>query len=655
MIDKSQPTLFQVFLIVFTSILFSTITCNALAADSFSQFIEAYVESDLVKAYEIVSKNTEEMQIVAIQLVNETATLTDKQVLPPEEEQRVKTVLSLTAYLIEVLGIVHTGENSMYLLVESNRKLLSPRSFKHITSDVTLSSYLRSLAEKTWTEQERFLVSRDLQSISSVMMLSLQERKLEEITKKILAEEKERQLQIFTRRITSYLKNGNREQLEREATRQDLPVDMRLIAIRALGDHGSETSTSLLIETSKTNELQDEAIKALCKIGGTQAVTYLLTFLGDIRYDQHIRDFMTTMDREVVIPILERHLLDCDNYGGTLDFLISLWGPETNVKITHLLRNTKVQDTGFTIALTQSIIEKGPPDGSQVLESLLQHSDRDVRRAAIAQLVQVSGSKAVPTLIDLLEDPWLTGAASMGLKEIGRDSCTYLVSKLKAPKLTAGAIMAAETIEGLDECDLGLRLESRKELLLGKWWKAAIQGPISTIEAWDLTKDTENLVGKGPIFVLSAYLGSGFLLLAMTLITFFQTWSVQPTPLLAQVDQTGKHSLNLSWLKSKYSLKLKKGQRQRKPGFFKTISSDIDIEPGTILRTEWAYDRKGKRHAIKLETYVSNNSFTQSFQINKGASPHQLYNDLLITVGRSVKPGKYLADCDEGTVKITIT
>jgi hypothetical protein len=69
-----------------------------------------------------------------------------------------------------------------------------------------------------------------------------------------------------------------------------------------------------------------------------------------------------------------------------------------------------------------------------------------------------------------------------------------------------------------------------------------------------------------------------------------------------------------------------------------------DAEPGTILRTEWARNWMGFRQRIKVESFVADHV--------EGAGKHPV--DLLVSVGRSVRPGKYVAAGAHGSVKVEV-
>ena len=69
-----------------------------------------------------------------------------------------------------------------------------------------------------------------------------------------------------------------------------------------------------------------------------------------------------------------------------------------------------------------------------------------------------------------------------------------------------------------------------------------------------------------------------------------------------------------------------------------------DAEPGAILRTEWARNWMGFRRRIKVESFVADHV--------EGAGQHAV--DLLVSVGRSVRPGKYVAAGAHGSVKVEV-
>lgn len=67
-------------------------------------------------------------------------------------------------------------------------------------------------------------------------------------------------------------------------------------------------------------------------------------------------------------------------------------------------------------------------------------------------------------------------------------------------------------------------------------------------------------------------------------------------------------------------------------------------EPGTILHTSWAKALHGTRKRIKVETFIP----------EAGLARTHCKLDLLISVGRSVRPGIYLAVLPSGTVRVRV-
>jgi hypothetical protein len=72
--------------------------------------------------------------------------------------------------------------------------------------------------------------------------------------------------------------------------------------------------------------------------------------------------------------------------------------------------------------------------------------------------------------------------------------------------------------------------------------------------------------------------------------------------------------------------------------------AEAEAEPGTITQTAWAKNRLWLRKRIKLETFVSDTS--------AGRGAHRI--DLLVSVGKSVRPGRYLAAVHDAAVRVTI-
>jgi len=98
------------------------------------------------------------------------------------------------------------------------------------------------------------------------------------------------------------------------------------------------------------------------------------------------------------------------------------------------------------------------------------------------------------------------------------------------------------------------------------------------------------------------------------------------------------------WLFPDLTVSLRRGGhvQQRLP---RAAIPERKAEPGTITETIWARNRVWRRKRIKVETFVSD--------AHTGSDAHAV--DLLISVGTSVPPGRYVARSSKGVVKVVVT
>lgn len=101
---------------------------------------------------------------------------------------------------------------------------------------------------------------------------------------------------------------------------------------------------------------------------------------------------------------------------------------------------------------------------------------------------------------------------------------------------------------------------------------------------------------------------------------------------------------NRKWIWPDVSLKLTAGGYEQRRRALPMMDGEKKAEPGTILQTVWATNRRGRLQRIKVETFVSEEKSQNFAQL-----------DLLVSVGKSVRPGIYLAKAPNGVARIIVT
>lgn len=125
------------------------------------------------------------------------------------------------------------------------------------------------------------------------------------------------------------------------------------------------------------------------------------------------------------------------------------------------------------------------------------------------------------------------------------------------------------------------------------------------------------------------------------------------------------------WLLPTVTVTVTPGQNVQIRRAVKARRGEEFSEPGTILGTIWARDRNGKTARIKVETFVAGDGDERKSEQNTriaaqthhefgdGGNPNMpgadnLRLDVLVSVGASVPPGTYIADCTNGSVKVKV-
>lgn len=103
--------------------------------------------------------------------------------------------------------------------------------------------------------------------------------------------------------------------------------------------------------------------------------------------------------------------------------------------------------------------------------------------------------------------------------------------------------------------------------------------------------------------------------------------------------------LNRKWIWPDLIVELAAGGYEQRRRAVPMIQGDERAEPGTILQTVWARNRTGRLQRIKVETFLSED--------NAQGAGKKL--DLLVSVGKSVRRGTYLAKARNCVAKIIVT
>jgi hypothetical protein len=230
-------------------------------------------------------------------------------------------------------------------------------------------------------------------------------------------------------------------------------------------------------------------------------------------------------------------------------------------------------------------------------------------------------------------------------------------------------------LEKIKSCNLSRKERLTNTLLQGEWWKALFHGLSSLKAAWKVRQTPITSAKKAAKIVFAFYIILAIGLFSIILYVFCVTivWRRKFGP--GSFEQSDSHipGIELGWLWPKYKIFVTTKSRERKSEFFPALENDTEAEPGTILRTVWALNHKGDPQRIKLETFVlpltsrdldkQKNLLSirddNKFKYHLSSKPaigtiSDRKNDLLITVGDSVSPGKYLAACAEGKILIYV-
>lgn len=111
--------------------------------------------------------------------------------------------------------------------------------------------------------------------------------------------------------------------------------------------------------------------------------------------------------------------------------------------------------------------------------------------------------------------------------------------------------------------------------------------------------------------------------------------------------------LRRKWIWPDLRLKIPAGGHEQLHHAMSGLSADVHAEPGSILRTAWAQSRLGRRQRVKVEILTTETGLAESPH-GKREDKSPVAHDVLVSVGSSVRPGKYLARLAEGAVLVEV-
>lgn len=406
------------------------------------------------------------------------------------------------------------------------------------------------------------------------------------------------------------------------------------IVIRALGAFPDPLATGELLSHLNEPPLQASVIEALGRIGGSRAEQAIIEKVGD----ESVGDVAAAALRVA-------------------------WGNQAGAGFVRLLRDPSLGPAQHL----RVIRTLGKLRCSESVDDLIDCTDdAKLKGAALVTLGQIGGRRATSELVRKLDDESVGEDAKRALCAIGRPAVPALLVRLRDPKRSAGMKRACQALRTMGYTARSWTERAGMLLAEGEALETLKLGPTVLPMVVGAIGSDDPGIRMAAMEVLGADVGiAAFALLVLTV------------------------TLRRKWIWPKIKMELAAGEYEQLRHSMAVGRDESNADPGTILETVWARGRLGRPKRIKLEVFVGEDEEVSSGELagaesewaslyqrsilvddddmdgllrslrkakeQKRPSPGEKRRDVFVSVGRSVRPGTYLAKTRRGGVRIKVS
>lgn len=680
-------------------------TPSTRGAEPLEQFIAAMRKNDSAGMRKVVRLNDREMRVSCYSMLAEASRVLKQPVLSAQNTIYVSNLLTVSSRVARAFSEEFPSENRLYSPIKTSLPLLTAQVRLRVTSDLTLAIFLAASEDRTRRSKDRAAVRADLESIIRAVIetpdqrrLRLLEERLARYRKELAELDRKRRLARSRAEIEGLVVAKNIGALHVMLDVKSKETEERVMVIEALARIGRSESFDAVARHVDTRGLAKTAMAALVKIDSARAVGVLAGKLDDPSSAPVAAGLLGQVGGTPATKALTMRLAR----GGKLKAPLSsaIAGALSRILARFKQQVGAMQAKGDTLGLVALLKDDSGQAGRRkvVIEALgrvgggpatsalvglladdstwadaaeaLSHAWAEARVAKFCGLISdrslsaqqrrraariVGASKApgaVPALIGHAGDAQVVEAVFAALGQVASpQAVTFLIERLADPSgraLAERALIQASTAahgelsKALDEAgpsDRRARIVSilnaqeyqpqtsdeRAVFMLagGDATGVLLVGPGVLATVFDTTGDGDATMRWAAWRVLLLYLVAVLLLLAAAAAVCWRRW-IWPSVKVA----------------------MPAGGYEQVRSVLRPLPEDKDAEGGRILRTTWACSLRGRRARIKVESFAR--------EEDSSASGAKSRHDVLVSVGASVKPGKYLARGADGSVRIKV-
>lgn len=617
-------------------------SAQAREDDAFRDFFQAMVRKDSEGMRTVVREHRRDMMVAVFVAMRQSATELKDAGLNKEDAAKVRVLLLVCARIARTFDEVYPGRDILYKQFKDARPLVTRHVQAKVTSDVSLADFLKLCVAESAIVSNRRQVATDLESIVAAATgtpASRTLRRLKARRERLRREAAETARRVRLARATVRINRLRQARDEAGLLRmlQDAASDSstkgRVVA--ALAEFPSRQVVDALAALLTDKTIQSTVVETLGRIGDDRAVEVLASHIADARIQARIVAALEKVGSGPALKALIQALSDRAVGSHAAAALTRKWGDQAAANFGEI-----VNDPSRAAPLRQQALRAFASLRSprQLKELTTWASEPELKVVVAEVLADTKDPGAVAVLVAMLDDESAAPTAMAGLRRIGKPACPALIERLRRFSPSAGMKRAVDILDGMNCRPSTPEAKARLALAKGRVFATVRCGPPGFATAVAALKADDPSFRWTGARVLAVDLGLPAVLLLGMIVYFRRKWL---------------------WPSVKVCLHPGECRQIRKA--VRRCVADGDAEPGAIVRTLWAHSRFGRRRRIKVETFAAGEAWEivghegQAFAdvAPLVRNPYER-NDILVSVGRSVRPGAYLARGSNASVRIRV-
>jgi HEAT repeat protein len=617
-------------------------TGRAEEGGPFRDFLRAMVLKDDAAMKAIVLENREEMAVTFFVALKQSAGALRDAALDENDVSKIRGLLLVSARIARVFDEAYPGQNVLLQQFKDSASLLTGNVRMKTSSDLSMAAFLESSAAQIAAVSNRSTVAADLESIVAAATESPEDRvlrMLKEEQERLRREDEERarreRLADAAARLNRLLEARDERGLLNMLRDTALDDSMKGRIVAALGNLRSRQAVDELSRLLTTKAIQGTVVEALGKIGDDKAVDVLAARVADAAIQGRIVETLGKIRSDRAVNALVEILGDDVVGPRAAALLIQIWGEQAPARFIQVIRNPS-QDAARRRQAIRAFASLHAPDEFAGLSSWA--SDPELKSTVAEVLPDTGDPRAVAALVAMLDDEAVASVAMTGLHRIGLPAGPALVARLHLFSPPGGAKHAAQVLQTMKYQPRTVEEKARLALAQGSVLATVATGMAGFSTAIAAMQAEDRFLRWTGAQVMAIDVGLPTVLLVGTILY-----------------------LRRKWLWPSMKVRLGPGECCQYRKAVKKGPGDGHAEPGAITQTLWAQSRFGRRQRIKVETLATGESWEivgedgRSFKDTAPLAQNpKERNDVLVSVGRSVRPGTYLARGANVTIRVRV-